>query len=240
MTNNRISSWQKYYLFKIRRSNTKASKFSVSKIMPQLPNLGSLVLGVLIGIFLTSLVVFAFSTSDITLKIPTGSTIEAKAENKSEIVSAEPEVTQDNTNTQVIAVQEPRFDFYTELAQTSPAEVKEPTVVKREAPAPAKPAVAHKPQSLALKSNQKTINEYLVQAGSFRRLADADALKAKLALNGMRARIESNKISNGEMWSKVLLGPLPTENSAKELQKVLKSLDIESVLVLHSVANQRG
>ncbi len=242
MTNNRSSLWQRYHQCKARRSNTKAAKFSLAKIMPQVPHLGSLVLGVLIGIFLTSLMVFAFSTSDITLKIPTGSTIEARTTDQelTEIVGvAEPEVTKDNTKTQVIAVQEPKFDFYTELAQNHQPEVIE-TTVKKEPTASIKPVAAPKPQSLALKSNQKTINEYLVQAGSFRRLADADALKAKLALNGFRSKIESNKTSNGEIWSKVVLGPLPTEQSAKELQKVLKSLDVESILVLHRVENQRG
>lgn len=250
MTNNQINLWQKFLRHsKARRTNTRATKFSLGNLMPEVPNLGSLVLGVLIGIFLTSLVVFAFSTSDITLKIPTGTTIEAKATPQQEndlVATAEP-VSKEPTKPQVVTVQEPKFDFYTELAEnTSAPEVKEPTV-KKVAPisTPATPtakvaASTAKAQTLALKSKQATINEYIVQAGSFRRMADADALKAKLVLNGLPAKIESNRISNGETWSRVVLGPLKTEYSAKELQKVLKTIDVDSILVLKPVANQRG
>lgn len=105
--------------------------------------------------------------------------------------------------------QQPHFDFYTELAKNEP-----------------------NPPVLDLKSKPKTIHGYLVQAGSFRRIADADALRAKLTLNGYAAKVEPIKQRDGEVWQRVLLGTFKTEQNAKALQQQLKILDIESVLVL--------
>lgn len=200
-------------------------KDMTKKFSLRAPNLGSLVLGMLVGIFLTCLLVFAFSTSDITLKIPSKSTSAqsvAAIDSKPNIISANDA--------------EPRFDFYTELANTSViSEIKEATNIKVTAP-----ANVSKPKTLDLKSAHKTLNMYIVQAGSFKHSADADALKARLALNGLQAKIENTKVSNGNIWNRVILGPLKSEHSAKELQKVLKTLDIESIVILKPIEHQRG
>lgn len=112
-------------------------------------------------------------------------------------------------HTQVaVQAREPRFDFYTELAKNEPTPV------------------------LDLKSKPKTIHCYLVQVGSFRKIADADALKAKLTLNGYAAKIEPVKQRDGEVWQRVLIGTFKTEQHAKSLQQQLKTLEIESILVL--------
>lgn len=103
---------------------------------------------------------------------------------------------------------EPRFDFYTELAKNEPTPV------------------------LDLKSKPKTIHGYLVQVGSYRKVADADALKAKLTLNGYAAKIEPVKQRDGEIWQRVLIGTFKNEQHAKALQQQLKTIDIDSILVL--------
>ena len=67
-------------------------------------NIGSMLFGILIGIFFTSLTVFMLSTSNITLKIPgTKTIVEPMA-----LVTPEPTTLQQK---------EPRFDFYTELTK---------------------------------------------------------------------------------------------------------------------------
>jgi cell division protein FtsN len=137
----------------------------------------------------------------------------------SDITLKIPTVRQANGKTQILAPvkqeivaakekHQPHFDFYTELAKTEPTPV------------------------LDLKSKPKTIHGYLVQAGSFRRTADADALKAKLTLNGYAAKVEPIKQRDGEVWQRVILGTFKTEQNAKALQQQLKILEIESVLVL--------
>ena len=72
----------------------------------------------------------------------------------------------------------------------------------------------------------------LVQVGSFRKVADADALKAKLTLNCYAAKIESIKQRDGEIWQRVLIGTFKTEQHAKALQQQLKTIEIDSILVL--------
>lgn len=176
-----------------RNSKKRSNKFSPSKYLPKIPHFGTLLFGMLIGIFVSSLAVFMFATSDITLRFPSFSKPQPK---QSAVAAAE-----------IPAVQEPRFDFYTELTKNSPD------------PAP------------DLKSKPKAINGYVVQAGPFKNVADADALKAKLTLNGYAARIEAVKQSSGEIWHRVFLGSFKSEQSAKALQQKLKALDINGVKI---------
>lgn len=103
---------------------------------------------------------------------------------------------------------EPRYDFYTELAKSETSQVQD------------------------LKKPIQTINGYRVQVGSFRKAADAEAMRAKLTLNGYSAVIEQNKKANGELLHCVLLGTYAQEQQAKAIQSKLKALAIDSTLVL--------
>lgn len=163
-------------------------------------NIGAVMFGILIGIFFTSLAVFTFSTSEITLKIP----------------GTKPRLTAINTTPVTpIAVQEPRFDFYTELTKNNTETV------------PNSPVQT----DTDLKSPPKAINGYLLQIGSYKKNIAADGLKAKLTLNGFDAKIERLKLLDGEIRYRLMLGPYKTEKQAKALQQQLKSLDVESLLV---------
>lgn len=50
---------------------------------------------------------------------------------------------------------------------------------------------------------------YYLQAGSFQRPADADNLKAQLALAGLEAHIVTANIGDKGVWHRVRLGPFP-------------------------------
>jgi cell division protein FtsN len=162
-------------------------------------NIRATLFGILIGVFFTSLTVFMCSTSDITLKIPG---IKLR-ESVTTTVNAEP-----------VALQEPRFDFYTELAKNDP-EIAPNSPIKT---------------NTDLKSPTKTINGYLLQIGSFKKNVAADGLKARLTLNGFDAKIERLKLLNGEIRYRLMLGPYKTEKQAKALQRQLQVLDIESTV----------
>lgn len=187
-------------------AKTTNKKARGGKNLPKSPNWGSLLFGILIGVFATGLIVFMFSTSDITLKIPTG-----KTKNKSDPGT----IVQNTPQPDPVVAQEPRFDFYTELTKNTPD------------PSPLQPVK----EDSDLKSTPKAINGYLVQAGPFKRNADADAIKATLTLNGFAAKVEPIKLRDGEVRHRVMLGPYPTEKNAQLLQQKLKSLEIDSVLV---------
>jgi len=214
----------KHYIGATKKNRTTNSK----KPMPKLPNFGTLAIGSLIGVLLTTAVFYMFSTSDITLKIPTAEKI---------AVDKKPVVAELDTKKDAQAP-EPRFDFYTELTKGSHESSTEtvqtalkPVVPTAPSTAVSSPVTTHNSR-LDLKYKPKAINAYLIQAGSFKNRAEADSLRATLTLNGQDTKIETAKLPNGETWHRVMLGPFTTEKSARSLQQLLKSYDINGILVV--------
>lgn len=71
---------------------------------------------------------------------------------------------------------------------------------------------------------------YLIQAGAFRSSADAEALKARIALTGEVARVESAEIAGGTIY-RVRLGPYPNAGSLAQAKQALDSHGIEAVAI---------
>lgn len=194
MTNKLIGATKK------RRSSGNSSR-SVSKLMPSFTNWHTLMIGLAIGIALTSLGFYTLSNPEITLKIPATSISTAPMPvSTHHKKAAERKVPEKIAEAPV----EPRFDFYSELTKNHNEAYKEkPALVVATPSAPV----------LDLKPVSKPINGYLVQAGSFKRRADADALKAQLTLGGLEAKIEAAKLNDGKLWHRVILGPFKTEKT---------------------------
>ncbi len=72
--------------------------------------------------------------------------------------------------------------------------------------------------------------EYILQVGSFRELSQADQLKAKLALKGLTANIQSVKINNST-WHRVRIGPIDNITRLSETRRRLKESGIHSIVV---------
>jgi len=72
--------------------------------------------------------------------------------------------------------------------------------------------------------------EYILQVGSFRKLAQADQLKAKLALQGLTANIQTVKI-NSSTWHRVRIGPINNITRLSETRRRLKESGIHSIVV---------
>lgn len=80
---------------------------------------------------------------------------------------------------------------------------------------------------------QYPIGSYLVQAGSFRQFAEADAMKASLVLMGFdQPRLHSVELRPGEKWYRVMIGPFTTEQEARRLTERLSSEQIRGAIVL--------
>lgn len=95
--------------------------------------------------------------------------------------------------------EKPRFDFYTIL----------PGLEEPISDQDIKAAAAH-PET----------GNYFLQAGSFQAIAEADNLKAKLALMGIEANIETATIPEKGIWHRVRVGPfdnIQELNSAREM-----------------------
>ena len=71
---------------------------------------------------------------------------------------------------------------------------------------------------------------YLIQAGAFRSLADADAIKARIALTGEIARVESAQVDGGTIY-RVRLGPYPNAGALAAAKQALAGHGIDAVAI---------
>lgn len=69
--------------------------------------------------------------------------------------------------------------------------------------------------------------KYMLQAGSFERSADAENLKARIALSGEPARVEEAQV-NGKTMYRVRLGPYENTQAASAAQSALASQGINA------------
>lgn len=104
----------------------------------------------------------------------------------------------------------PRFDFYTILPEM---EVVVPD--------------SHKDERAA--SDKSSV--YLLQAGSFRAYAEADNLKAQLALLGVESRIETVTGSDNETWHRVRVGPYTDARELNKIRTRLLNNNISAILL---------
>lgn len=112
----------------------------------------------------------------------------------------------------------PRFDFFTILPEMEVV-VPEPEVV------PTSPAIQKSTEVMVAEADR-----YMLQMGSFRQYADADRLKASLALVGIQAEIQRVKIDNGEIFHRVRAGPYSPDR-VKLLSARLKENRINSLMI---------
>lgn len=133
----------------------------------------------------------------------------------------------------------PKYDFYTLLPEKevvipdAELEARARAEAARRAAAakvPAPTATTPAPSS-ATTPSQSTANtsggeRYLIQAGAFRGSSDAEALKARIALTGEVARIESADI-NGVTVYRVRMGPYPDAGALAAAKQALAAHGID-------------
>lgn len=112
-----------------------------------------------------------------------------------------------------------RFEFYKMLTDKQGA-----TVV-----APAKPA-DKSPPAKPLPTDSKTAGyePQILQAGSFSNVNDAENLKAKLALLGVEANIQSATIPDKGVWYRVRVGPYKNADEMNHARGFLKQNGVDS------------
>lgn len=112
-----------------------------------------------------------------------------------------------------VAADKPRFEFYKILPGEGEA-----------SPGPV-PAVVSKPES-------RTGAELLyLQAGAFQSPADADNLRAKLALMGFEASVQRVTMDNGGVWHRVRLGPYRNQDEFGPVRNHLLENGIQVAVV---------
>lgn len=123
----------------------------------------------------------------------------------------------------------PRFDFYTilpEMEVVVPEPEEEPPRVVSSRPETPKSPAPVRDRSPSAGGGER----YMLQMGSFRRYADADRLKASLALVGIRAEIQKVRIGSGETFHRVRSGPY-SRDKVNRLRAKLKQNRISSLVI---------
>jgi len=110
----------------------------------------------------------------------------------------------------------PRYDFFTVLPEM------EVVVPEQELRQKAKPTPS--PTSDAKQES------YVLQVGSFRNAADAEQMKAKLALLGSVASVQTVTV-NGETWHRVRIGPFNGAREADEKRRMLSDNSIDTLVM---------
>ena len=114
----------------------------------------------------------------------------------------------------------PRFEFYKVLTDRQDATAAAP-VKRADKPKPADNRAADTKLAVAYEP-------HLLQAGSFHKADDAEKLKAKLALLGVEASVQSASIPDKGVWYRVRLGPYKTEQELSSARSFLKQNGVDS------------
>ncbi len=72
---------------------------------------------------------------------------------------------------------------------------------------------------------------YFLQVAAFPKPADADNLKARLALSGIESKIQTAELPDGSIWHRVRIGPFVDQNELNESRQALKGLNLEANLI---------
>ena len=114
------------------------------------------------------------------------------------------------------AVEKPRFDFYKILPGAE-----EPVTEQQ---------IKQAAQQQAGKPDAPKEN-YMLQAGAFQNPADADNLKARLALLGVEAIVEPTNLAEKGTWYRVRVGPYTRVDEINRVRQSLAQNGIEASLV---------
>ena len=71
---------------------------------------------------------------------------------------------------------------------------------------------------------------YVLQAGSFRNHADADRVKALLALQGVESKIEKVSVDK-DTWHRVRVGPISNLDKLEETRSKLRQAQIDALVI---------
>jgi cell division protein FtsN len=72
---------------------------------------------------------------------------------------------------------------------------------------------------------------YYLQAGAFQQTTDADNLKARLALAGLEAQIQTATLPDNSVWHRVRLGPYSNAQDLDKARAQLKENKIDAAVI---------
>ncbi len=121
-----------------------------------------------------------------------------------------------------------RFDFYNILEgkPTAGSGAPAPAAPAAAAPAPATPAAAP-----VADAKPSPVDIYFLQVGSFQKAADADNLKAKLALTGLYASVQEVNIPDKGTMHRVRVGPFRDTEEMNRARGLLTQSGVQGTVI---------
>mgnify|MGYP001825847321 CR=1 FL=1 len=144
-----------------------------------------------------------------------------------EVSSNPPPATSENADSEELAPasgeqRKSQYDFFTVLPEMEVVVPEHELARKREQ------QQAEQASQPALETSDT--NSYLLQVGSFRENSDAEEMKARMALLGVSARVQTVTV-NGATWHRVRVGPVSGAQKADELRARLAANNIDRLVM---------
>jgi len=125
----------------------------------------------------------------------------------------------EDDSTKTTNPKKPRYDFFTVLPEM------EVVVPEQE--------LSRKADKAAPASNTTPVSDtdsYILQVGSFRNSSDAEQMKARLALLGSMASVQTVTVDS-QTWHRVRIGPFEGARKADEVRRMLSDNQIDTLVM---------
>lgn len=71
---------------------------------------------------------------------------------------------------------------------------------------------------------------YVLQAGSYKSFADADRVRAQLALQGIESKVQKVSVDN-DTWHRIRIGPISRLDELNRMRQVLRKADVDVLVI---------
>jgi cell division protein FtsN len=71
---------------------------------------------------------------------------------------------------------------------------------------------------------------YVLQAGSYKNFADADRVRAKLALQGIESKVQKVTVDN-DTWHRIRIGPISKLDELNRMRQILRRADVDVLVI---------
>jgi cell division protein FtsN len=71
---------------------------------------------------------------------------------------------------------------------------------------------------------------YVLQAGSYKNFADADRVRAKLALQGIESKVQKVSVDN-DTWLRIRIGPISNLDQLNRMRTILRKADVDVLVI---------
>ncbi|MDP9011207.1 MAG: SPOR domain-containing protein [Pseudomonadota bacterium] len=85
-----------------------------------------------------------------------------------------------------------------------------------------------KPDTRAVPETRR--GTYVLQAGSYKNFADADRVRAQLALQGVESKVQKVSVDN-DTWHRIRIGPISKLDELNRLRTILRKADVDVLVI---------